>query len=279
MYITDNHMHIDPLKGVGLEAVNEFYSAGGTHFMLVYKTAFDSGTTITSGKDFGKAYDYIIDLSRRINKETKVKSYPIIGLHPAEFHHLILDFGKERAFEIALESLNEIEKRITEGKAFGIGEVGRPHYDVEKEIIDISNDFLIEVLKVSKKLNCPIQLHTETFDEKKFLEIGELAKKYGNPKKVIKHFSPPMVSLCEKIGIYPSIIAREKNILKACEEGKRFLMETDYIDDNERPGAVVGPKTVPKTTKKLLEKGILSKEDIDYIHRYLIEEIYGIEFI
>ena len=88
-----------------------------------------------------------------------------------------------------------------------------------------------------------------------------------------------MVSVCEKIGIYPSIIAREKNIMKACEEGRRFLMETDYIDDNERPGAVVGPKTVPKTTKKLFEKGVLSKEDIDYIHRYLIEEIYGIELI
>ncbi|NPV50116.1 MAG: metal-dependent hydrolase [Candidatus Methanofastidiosum sp.] len=279
MFITDNHMHIDPIRGMGLDAVKEFTSAGGTHFMLVYKTAYDSGGEVKTGKDFGKAYDYVIDLSNRINKETDARSYPIIGLHPAEFHHLILDFGKEEAFEIALEALTEIEKRITEGKAFGIGEVGRPHYEVENEIIDLSNQFLIEVLKVSKKLKCPVQLHTETFDESKFLEIGELVKKYGEPSKVIKHFSPPMISICESIGIYPSIVAREKNILKALEEGKRFLMETDYIDDNERPGAVVGPKTVPKTTKKLFEKGILSKEDIDYIHRYLIEEIYGIALI
>lgn len=279
MLITDNHMHIDPLKGIGLDAAREFSSAGGTHFMLVYKTAYDSGTEVKSGKDFGKAYDYVIELSNKVNRETDAKSYPIIGLHPAEFHHLIMDFGKEKAFEIALEALNEIEKRISDGLAFGIGEVGRPHYEVEKEIIDASNQFLIEVLKVSKRLKCPVQLHTETFDENKFIELGEIVKKHGDPGKVIKHFSPPMVSVCEKIGIYPSIIAREKNILKACEEGKRFLMETDYIDDNERPGAVVGPKTVPKTTKKLYEKGVLTKEDIDYIHRYLIEEIYGIEII
>ncbi|KYC44766.1 MAG: TatD related DNase [Candidatus Methanofastidiosum methylothiophilum] len=272
-------MHIDPIRGVGIEAVKEFSSAGGTHFMLVYKTAYDSATGIKTGKDFGKAYDYIIDLSNKINKETNAKSYPIIGLHPAEFHHLIMDFGEEKAFEMALEALSEIENRISEGLAFGIGEVGRPHYDVDKFITDLSNNFLIEVLKLSKKIKCPVQLHTETFDGSKFLELGELVRKYGNPSKVIKHFSPPMVTICEKIGIYPSIIAREKNILKALEEGKRFLMETDYIDDNERPGAVVGPKTVPKTTKKLLEKGILSKEDIDYIHRYLIEEIYGIEII
>ncbi len=279
MFITDNHMHIDPLDGMGLEAVREFTSAGGTHLMLVYKTAYDSGTEIKNGKDFGKAYDYVIDLSNKINKETDAKSYPIIGLHPAEFHHLIINFGKEKAFEIALDALSEIEKRISENLVFGIGEVGRPHYEVDKEITDMSNQFLIEVLKVSKRLKCPVQLHTETFDEKKFIELGDMVKKYGGLGKVIKHFSPPMISLCEKIGIYPSVVAREKNILKACEEGKRFLMETDYIDDNKRPGAVVGPKTVPKTTKKLFERGILSKDDIDYIHRFLIEKIYGIEFI
>jgi len=272
-------MHIDPLGGMGLEAVREFTSTGGTHLMLVYKTAYDSGAEIKNGKDFGKVYDYVIDLSNKINKETDAKSYPIIGLHPAEFHHLIINFGKEKAFEIALDALNEIENRISENLAFGIGEVGRPHYEVDKEITDMSNQFLIEVLKVSKRLKCPVQLHTETFDEKKFIELGDMVKKHGDLGKVIKHFSPPMVSLCEKIGIYPSVVAREKNILKACEEGKRFLMETDYIDDNKRPGAVVGPKTVPKTTKKLFERGILSKDDIDYIHRFLIEKIYGIEFI
>lgn len=279
MYITDNHMHVDPVRGRGLDAVKEFSSAGGTHFMLVYKTAYDSGAKINTGKDFAKAYDYVISLSKKINKETNVMSYPIIGLHPAEFHRMITDYGKEKAFEISLEALNEIEKRVSDGLAFGIGEVGRPHYEVDKEIVDLSNEFLIEVLKLSKKIKCPVQLHTETFDEKKFFELGDLVKKYGDSKKIIKHFSPPMISVCEKIGIYPSIVAREKNIIRACEEGKRFLMETDYIDDNERPGAVVGPKTVPKTTKKLLEKNILSKEDIDYIHRYLIEEIYDIEFI
>lgn len=279
MIITDNHMHIDPLKGIGIEAVRDFSSAGGTHFILVYKTSYNQKVEIENGKGFGKAYDRLIDLSKTINKETDAKSYPIIGLHPAEFHHLVIKLGKEKAFQISMEALNEIEERINEGLAFGIGEVGRPHYDVDIEIIDITNKFLIEVLKTSKKLNCPVQLHTESFDEEKFIELGKLVKKYGNPKKIIKHFSPPMISVCEKIGIYPSIVAREKNIINACEEGKRFLMETDYIDDRDRPGAVLGPKSVPKITKKLFERGVLSKEDIDYIHRYLIEEIYNIEII
>ncbi len=279
MIITDNHMHIDPLRGRGLEAVRDFSSAGGTHFILVYKTAQDSEVEVKNSKGFEKAYDNLIDLSRIINKETDAKSYPIIGLHPAEFHRLVMKVGGEKAFEISMDVLNEIEKRISEGLVFGIGEVGRPHYEVDKDIIDISNKFLIEVLKVSKRLNCPVQLHTETFSEEKFFELGKIVERYGNSEKIIKHFSPPMISICEKIGIYPSIIAREKNIVKACEEGKRFLMETDYIDDKSRPGSVLGPKSVPKVTKKLFEKRILSKEDIDNIHRYLIEEIYNIEII
>ena len=63
MYITDNHMHVDPIRGRGLDAVKEFSSAGGTHFMLVYKTAYDSGAKINTGKDFAKKPSHPIILS------------------------------------------------------------------------------------------------------------------------------------------------------------------------------------------------------------------------
>ena len=31
-------------------------------------------------------------------------------------------------------------------------------------------------------------------------------------------------------------------------------METDYLDDKNRPGAVLGPRTIPKRTNQLIEK-------------------------
>ena len=34
------------------------------------------------------------------------------------------------------------------------------------------------------------------------------------------------------------------------------MLETDYMDDPKRPGAVLGPKTVPKRTRQLLEAGL-----------------------
>ena len=64
----------------------------------------------------------------------------------------------------------------------------------------------------------------------------------------------------------PSILASSKNIVEALQKGSRFLMETDYIDDLKRPGAVLGPKTIPKLTKKLLGCGVMSERQAFEIH-------------
>ena len=53
-------------------------------------------------------------------------------------------------------------------------------------------------------------------------------------------------------------------------------METDYLDDRGRPGAVLGPKTVPRRTLEFLDKGIFSEEDAYRIHQDTVEGLYGI---
>jgi TatD-related deoxyribonuclease len=54
------------------------------------------------------------------------------------------------------------------------------------------------------------------------------------------------------------------------------MMETDYIDDPCRPGAVLGPKTVPRKTIELIEKEIISEKQILKIHKENPEKTYGI---
>ncbi|EMR75653.1 hypothetical protein MBGDF03_01150 [Thermoplasmatales archaeon SCGC AB-540-F20] len=53
-------------------------------------------------------------------------------------------------------------------------------------------------------------------------------------------------------------------------------METDYIDDPRRPGAVLGPKTVPKLTRNLLDVGVMSEEQAYEIHVKNPQKTYGI---
>jgi TatD-related deoxyribonuclease len=53
------------------------------------------------------------------------------------------------------------------------------------------------------------------------------------------------------------------------------MMETDYIDDLERPGSVLGPKTIPRRTKQLIEKW---GEDVFWkIHKENPEKVYGVK--
>jgi TatD-related deoxyribonuclease len=55
-------------------------------------------------------------------------------------------------------------------------------------------------------------------------------------------------------------------------------METDYLDDLRRPGAVLGPATVPKRTRAMLDDGSFSEEDAFTIHKDNPELVYGREF-
>jgi TatD-related deoxyribonuclease len=60
--------------------------------------------------------------------------------------------------------------------------------------------------------------------------------------------------------------------VNSCSHG--FFLETDYMDDLRRPGAVLGPKTVPKRTKQLLDAG-LDEKYLWKAHQELAEELYG----
>jgi TatD-related deoxyribonuclease len=104
-----------------------------------------------------------------------------------------------------------------------------------------------------------------------------MGKKVGlQANKIVKHFSPPLIYKDENHGLMPSVLASNKNIVKSIEKGTRFMMETDYIDDPRRPGAVLGPKTVPKRTKTLIQKNILTHEKAYIIHKKNPEDTYNI---
>ena len=61
-------------------------------------------------------------------------------------------------------------------------------------------------------------------------------------------------------------------------------METDFLDDPRRPGAVLGPKTIPKRTDELcsallVENGPNDVENLLLkIHSEWPSKLYGLEF-
>ncbi len=272
MVITDNHMHL--YNHLRIKALKQFKNSGGTHVFLVSLLSTHYGILPSSGKDFAQIFEEHIKLVRKANEV--VKCFAVLSVHPAEITILSKKWGVDRAAEIMKEALELAGKFVEEGKAVAI-KSGRPHYDVSDYIWRTSNEVLEHAFSVAKDVGCPVQIHTESYTKEGMEEIGKLADKVGLKRdKVIKHFSPPLVKEFEEIGLFPSVIAMGDNVLKAAEEGKRFVVESDYIDDRERPGAVLGPKTVPRKIKELLKNGY----DEDFVMKICkdnIEKLYGVE--
>jgi TatD-related deoxyribonuclease len=260
--ITDNHMHLDK-KGLYLEAVKQFKEAGGGRIILVQKPSFPHDL-----KGFISGVEETLKMCEDARKF--VECYPVIGLHPAEFDRLFNKGKKELCYKI----LDVVEPYIKERKVVAMGEFGRPHYPVSSETMAEAHLYMVEALKRARNLDCPIQLHTESLDDSGIAELDALVQEI-KCRKVVKHFSSP--SLATYATMMPSVLATESNIEKALKSGKKFLMETDYIDDPRRPGAVLGPKTVPKTTKNLVRKGILTDDMAAHIHEDEVKTLYNIE--
>ncbi|MDX1612649.1 MAG: TatD family hydrolase, partial [Candidatus Thermoplasmatota archaeon] len=159
-----------------------------------------------------------------------------------------------------------------------LGEVGRPHYEVEPEIMAEANALFQEALAICAELSCPAILHTEAGDPDTFQEWATWADEAGLPReKVVKHFAPPLVTPEENHGLVPSLVASRGTLEEALERSDRFFMETDYMDDPDRPGAVLGPKVVPRRTLQFHEDGRLTEDAWARIHIDLPRQVYGIE--
>ena len=126
-----------------------------------------------------------------------------------------------------------------------------------------------------------LQLHVEGELESTYRDMAQMAIKSGlSPDRLVRHYSPPNVDKTVTQGLTPSVLigkgAIETLLQTATSSSHGFLLETDYMDDLRRPGAVLGPKTVPKRTNQLLEAGI-DEEFLWRSHVDLPEKLYGQE--
>ena len=271
--ITDDHMHINIVSGRGVEAIKEFRNAGGTHVFIVSLPAEELGLAIGKGEDFRAAYDITVEAARRASEY--VNAYAVVGVHPAEFIGLAESMGMEKAYAIVKEGLEIAAEYVAEGKAVAI-KSGRPHYPVSPELWKASNGLMRYAMELCRERGCAIQLHTES-EPGTMKGISDIARQAGMPPhKVIKHFSPPLVKECEGLNVFPSIVCSRGALEEALSQGTRFMLETDYIDDPGRPGAVLGPKTVPRKTREAIRKGV-PEETFYRIHKDNPEKSYGVK--
>jgi len=264
--ITDDHIHFDPVNGRGVEAAKDFLHAGGTHIFLVTKPSWSLGIAPTCGADYAKVFDETLRVADSI-RETGLVVFPIMGVHPAEISRLTERMSLFEAVEVMKAGLDCAAEYVRDGRAVAL-KSGRPHYEVSPEVFTASNEVLAHALELAAGYRCALQIHAESGP---CADVVDMAGAVGMPiERVVKHYGSPETPL------HPSLVARHEAVPVLARERRPFTMESDFMDENSRPGAVTGPKSVPRITKKLLESGVINEEDCWRIHGETPEKVYGV---
>lgn len=263
--ILDNHMHLEPFRGANVDSAKDFEKHGGTHLIISHLPYEE--VHVQAADDFRKSYDLTIAVKDRVNEETGVKAYATVGPYPVELLTLEKIHGLEKAKEIMMKGMEIAGEYVQEGSAIAIGEVGRPHFPVPTETWAASNEIMQYSMALAKEIGCAIVLHTEHATPESMKQLAEMADKVGLDRgKVVKHYCPPLVRPIENFGLMPSVLAGKDAIKEALGKGTRFMMETDFLDDPRRPGAVLAIATVPKRTVAFILQGLMTEEQACVIH-------------
>ncbi|MGB8219312.1 MAG: TatD family hydrolase [Methanoregula sp.] len=264
--ITDDHIHFDPVNGRGVEAAKDFLHAGGTHIFLVSKPSWSLGIVPVSGADYAKVFDETLRVAEMI-RETGIVVFPILGVHPAEISRLAERMSLSEAVDVMKDGLDCAAGYVKDGRAVAL-KSGRPHYEVSPEVFAASNEVLSHALELAAGYRCALQIHAESGP---CADVVDMADAVGMPiGRVVKHYGSPETPL------HPSLVARHEAVPVLARERRPFTMESDFMDENSRPGAVTGPKSVPRITKKLLESGVITEDDCWRIHGETPEKVYGV---
>lgn len=265
--ITDDHIHLDPINGRGVEAAKDFKRAGGTHIFLVTKPSWSYGITPSCSEDYRFVFERTLQVAKAV-AEIGIVVFPVLGVHPAEITRMSERMTLEDVAELMKGGLTLASGYVRDGKAVAL-KSGRPHYPVDTPTWDASNAVLRHALMLGAECDCAVQIHAESGPCN---DVVPMAREAKIPLiRVVKHFATPDTPLS------PSLLAKHEAIPTLARQGRTFTMESDYMDERSRPGAVIGPKSVPRFTRRLLENGAISLEDTYRIHVDSPQRMYGVE--
>ena len=268
--VLDDHCHLDAERGRGVEAVRAFARAGGTHLLVCNQPSWRLGVEPDDGEGFRPVFERTVELVEAASDALPGRAWPVLGVHPALVSRLVDDRGLAPAVaaDLMRAGLDVAADYAADGPAVAL-KSGRPHYPVDDAVREASNAVLRHALSLAAETGVAVQLHTEAGDA--FTDVAGWAADAGLPaERVVKHFAEGPTA-----GVTPSVIARKGPLEAASRSDEPFLMETDFLDDPDRPGAVLGPKTVPRRVEWLREQGF--EAAVERAHVETPRRVYGID--
>jgi TatD-related deoxyribonuclease len=275
--VLDAHVHLDP-HGSPKDAVSRFLKKGGSHLIIIHKPYHHLQVNDLEG--YRKTFDTTFKMCKLANDEG-CRSWCFVGPYPGELPYLAERIGFDEAVDLQFKAVELALKYVEEGKALGIGEVGRIHFPVEEKFQIACDGLLNEIFEGAAERTCPVVLHTESYYTNPNLmeHLASLIDRTSLPRyRAVKHYSgPDLIEPKDNLGISLSLQCRKETLRSVLSGEEDHLWETDYIDDPKRPNVVMPPDTVPKKIAWARAQGILDNERHAKMMIDLPKKVLGID--
>ena len=271
--IVDHHAHLSP-SGEGVAAARRFGEAGGTHLFLATQN-YDAHVPL-SVDAYRSQFETTERLARQIERETPVRAYVVIAPYPIDVVRQAEKLGLAGAVDLARAALDVAGAWVEGQRAVALGEVGRAHFAVDPKVAEAIEEIFRHALGVARDVGCPAVVHSEDLDAAGYRRLAELAASVSFPlHRLVKHYARSVVPPSERLGIVPSYVARRELVARARSEPGPWFLETDFLDDPARPGAVLDLATVPKRAKALAATGAEGVELLRIPFVESVRAVYG----
>lgn len=277
-WFIDAHAHASTI-GLGYEeVVRRFKSLGGKLIVLVQLNPGSYG--LDEGLDgVMKSLDAHARLCSRVRREYGgVLCFG--GLHPATVDRLVRAVRDVVGVYRELEEkyMKKLEDLLKNGLLDGLGEFGRPHYPSLPESWAINELLLVKSLTIAKDTGIRVHIHSENAGYITLKSIKLLVDSAGLPhENVLMHHVPPShVQIYARDGFYVSVVGRSQVVRELGSECPNVLVESDYLDDPRRPGAVVYPWELKREVLRAVDEGWLSNNCAEKILQVNPVVYYGV---
>ena len=266
--IVDHHAHLSP-HGQGVEAARRFRSEGGTHLFLATQNYEAEPPSDLAG--YERQFETTAQLAHRIEAEVGVTVYLVLAPYPVDLIRQTERLGRDGAFELQDAALVLAGRWVEEQRAVALGEVGRPHFAVAPELAELSESVFRRALEVARDVGAPAVVHCEDLNADGYRALAAFASALAFPlHRLVKHYARRVVPVPERAGVVPSFLARRETIRDCRRDPAPWFLETDFMDDPARPGAVLDLATIPRRAHALAAEGA---DGIETLHRTFVDSV------
>lgn len=271
--VVDHHCHLS-VKGEGVRAAERFRAAGGTHLFVA--TQNYEATVPLSLEAYDRQFETTCRLARQVHDEVGVRVYPVLAPYPVDLLAAAAQLGPEPALDLHRSALDLAGRWIRERKAVALGEVGRPHFAFPESLTGAVETAFRHALTVARDSDCPVVVHSADLSVEGFQELAERAREAGlRPERVVKHYARRRTKPGTTGGVVPSYLARRDLVGEVADDTGPWFLETDFLDDPARPGAVLDLSTVPRRASAIAENPAHGADRLYVPFVESVERVYG----